>query len=308
MAVRTADWEAMLAQYYRESARALLSQARHLPAVARRERARGLLVDIRKILRRTDGYSRWWAEKAIPDWYRTQDFASIRMLKKGKLLVNARFEKVNELAVEHLVKRAQDYLTGATDGFRHHVSRLMLRPKFWTEEMGAEIAKAEIQGLSAAKLQDRIIDRLVDKLAMGKVIVKGDDGRMYQFDLDYYAGMVGHNMRREATTVATKIRAGQNNHDLIVISPNPSMVGDFCDAYRGKVFSLTGATPGFPLVERLPNGGPPFHPWCKHTASPFIARFYTDDEIEARKGVDETFLTREGRDVGDIAKLWKEAA
>ena len=67
----------------------------------------------------------------------------------------------------------------------------------------------------------------------------------------------------EMQAEATKRRSLERGIRLVQVSPNPSLVGDACDLYTGRVFALTpegSKATGFPLVDRLPNGGPPFHP------------------------------------------------
>jgi hypothetical protein len=75
------------------------------------------------------------------------------------------------------------------------------------------------------------------------------------WQLDVYARMVARTSSREAMTVATAQRLMEGGHDLIQISTHPHP-HDVCTPFDGKVFSLTGETPGFPRVTKLP----PFHP------------------------------------------------
>lgn len=103
----------------------------------------------------------------------------------------------------------------------------------------------------------------------GTIQIVGRSGRSTIFDLDYYANLVlSSNMARLETdvTLSNVFRAGE---DLVMVSANPSSIGDYCDAYRGRTFSISGTHDVFPPLSSTPNGGPPFHPWCRHSISYF---------------------------------------
>lgn len=89
-----------------------------------------------------------------------------------------------------------------------------------------------------------------------------------QWSLATYTAMVSRTLPREAMSTATKNRMLERGLDLIAIDRHPHQA-DACSPYDGKTFSLTGDTPGYPVINKLP----PFHPQCKHTAFPARENF-----------------------------------
>jgi hypothetical protein len=99
------------------------------------------------------------------------------------------------------------------------------------------------------------------------------------FDVGYYARMVATTKTREATTKARHARLAQQGIDLVVVQGRVSV--NFCTAYLNKVFSISGKHPRYPALSSLPGGGPPFHPNCTKSTSPFIEELADPEEIEA---------------------------
>ena len=130
------------------------------------------------------------------------------------------------------------------------------------------------------------------------------DGRTYSFPLSYYAAMVAHAAKHQVTSLLTVARATEAGIDLIQCSNNPSLHGDWCDAYRGKVFSIRGATPGFPRLDQLPNNGAPFHPWCRHTMRPFNPAGKSEEDLRQLGNVDERFLLGPQNDFNTMVRAW----
>ncbi|HEY3321707.1 MAG TPA: phage minor capsid protein [Planctomycetota bacterium] len=67
---------------------------------------------------------------------------------------------------------------------------------------------------------------------------------------------------------------------------------DFCLELEGKVFALTeeaAKTFDVPLLADCPNGGPPFHPNCRHSPSPFVM---TKKQAGKVPVADDAMLTR----------------
>lgn len=110
------------------------------------------------------------------------------------------------------------------------------------------------------------------------VRVIGTNARTYAYDFKYYAALAVSQAKENTRTALATERVAAADHDLVQISKNPSLIGDYCDLYRGKVFSLSGSHAIFPPLSSAPNGGPPFHPWCRHTIKPFDDSGMTDDQ------------------------------
>lgn len=87
-----------------------------------------------------------------------------------------------------------------------------------------------------------------------------------RWTLDTYAAMAVRTTTREAASIGTRNRLLEQGLDLVDVSEHPHEADehDECDRYAGRTFSLTGKTPGFPILDRLP----PYHPNCKHYITP----------------------------------------
>ncbi len=146
-------------------------------------------------------------------------------------------------------------------------------------ELADRVASGLLGGAELAGLRTQIRQQLYDQV----VRIVGADGKTYGFDLRAYGEMVATKAYFSAISLAVVSALGVNGQDLVQVSPNPSTIGDFCDEYRGKVFSLSGAHPDYPPVASLPSGTCPMHPRCHHVLTPYLGG-------EHRGAVDETFL------------------
>lgn len=131
-------------------------------------------------------------------------------------------------------------------------------------------------------------------------------GRIKTFPLSYYGSMVADNAVIITQADAALAAAKYHDTDLVQISPNPSTIGDYCDAYRGKIFSISGKDTRFIPLSSLPNGGPPFHPWCHHTMKPVLKSAFTKAELKNSSSVSSDYLLLPGeKTVSRIAKNWR---
>jgi len=171
----------------------------------------------------------------------------------------------------------------------------MLRKDF-TQLTGAAketIEKAVKANAAETKMAKRLIRELPSEVKI--------NGRLY--DRDWYAKLVAQSAKGEVAKATTLTIVGRMGDDLVQVSDTPSIIGDFCDAYRGKVFSVSGTHPDFPPLARTPNTGPPFHPFCYHGIS-----WYRGPERAEMGRVDERFLLQgAGDSFSKIQKRWKEA-
>ena len=159
----------------------------------------------------------------------------------------------------------------------------------------ARKAQAEVAvGLSAAeetfRIRSRVQSLLREQFADGPVSLLASNGRRMRFNAGYYAGMVAQNVKAQARTVATLERARQASFDLVRVTANPSTIGDWCNAYRGRVYSISGGDSTYPPLAATPNGGPPFHPWCKHGIGIYVPEFNSAEANAERARTDPRFL------------------
>lgn len=119
----------------------------------------------------------------------------------------------------------------------------------------------------------RIAQRLAEEGIFG---VYDKRGRF--IPMEEYARMVSHVKLRETHTKGMEGLMQAHGYDLVQISEHVH-VPDICTPWEGKVYSLTGNTPGWP---KLPKHTP-FHVGCRHVETPFVDTFLDDEEIETLK-------------------------
>ena len=133
-------------------------------------------------------------------------------------------------------------------------------------------------------------------------------GGFQQYSIDYYLSLVAFMAVRAADTAAVIADTHRRGWDAVRVSKHASKFGDYCDAYAGKVFSITGADRRLPPLDRLPNGGPPFHPWCTHTIEPFDTDAVDSETLEAMAELDPRMLLRPGEvGISRIYAVWRKA-
>lgn len=126
------------------------------------------------------------------------------------------------------------------------------------EAVGQGLIGGDTRRQVSAALAKSLVDNGVTDALTGFV---DRSGRRWQ--LQTYTRMVARTTTREAVTVATKNRLVEGGRDLVTISSH-SHPADECTPYDGQTFSLTGATPGYPILDEEP----PFHPNCAHVMTP----------------------------------------
>ena len=132
------------------------------------------------------------------------------------------------------------------------------------------LAEGLIQGEARRTVSDKLLNELRSKMTDGQMITIG--GRNYR--PDKYAELVARTRLREATTQGTVNTSLQYGNDLIQISIHEDIDGDdICNQYEGKVYSISGTDPDYPVADVLP----PFHPNCRHVVVPI-----TREAIEKR--------------------------
>jgi hypothetical protein len=176
------------------------------------------------------------------------------------------------------------------------------------QQVKRAVAEALAKGGGAQEVNEGVRKILEKRFRQGVVTITGRDSRTYTFGLDYYATMVAHNTQRQAATAATIARAEQNSFDLVRVSPNPSILPDcICNLYRGRVFSISGTSDKYPYLGDTPGGGPPFHPWCRHSISIFVPELHDQAEIDEWSDVPDQFLQGDGESFGDVQRRYRNA-
>lgn len=144
-----------------------------------------------------------------------------------------------------------------------------------------DIAIGAIRGDARKTIQNRVMASFLAD-GMTSFQVEDKNGKIRNLPLRFYAMTVVRTKSREATVQGSKNRYIDSGHDLVQITGN----GDSCETcarYNGLVVSLTGKTPGYPVLGSRGIKLPPYHPNCRCGHRVFILRYASDEEIQEAK-------------------------
>jgi hypothetical protein len=154
-------------------------------------------------------------------------------------------------------------LTDALDEAITHVGRKandVLRKATLHEVLVEQIAGRDRRGTATA-LEENLRSRGIEGFR---------DSRGRGWTLERYAKMAAATTAHEASTTATLNRLAENGIDLCKWVARPEMGRespcDECKRLDGRIFSITGTTPGYPVLEEAP----PKHPFCVCNLVPWI--------------------------------------
>lgn len=123
------------------------------------------------------------------------------------------------------------------------------------------------------------------------------------FDVRYYAEMVARTKTRQATVQARHGRLEALGLDLVSIVGRIS--DNFCTAFLGQVYSLSGRHAKYPALASLPGGGPPFHPNCSKSTRPFVEELATEKQLDMAEP-DQTVGKLLGQSPAEAQRSYKD--
>lgn len=178
--------------------------------------------------------------------------------RRGPDRIAFQFGALDRMRIDIATSRAQGFISRAVVGSGGDFRRAMDAVAGWARE---ETLKNVATGRGINISTREFVKKLE---AEGISRFQSVSGRSQS--LQKYARMV---MRTETSTVnndAYNFMAQENGFDLVRVSIHANPCEPICAAIQNsqELFSLTGKTPGFRPASVLPNGGPPFHPNCKH--------------------------------------------
>lgn len=197
------------------------------------------------------------------------------------------FHVLDKYAVRRLAQDTYQSIAKGADGMAAKAEDC-LRRMAATGVTNAEVNKILAGGVIEGK-PTQAIRELRDALRAvhgDKVTITDKNGDPMEFEAGYYARMVAITKTRQAVCEARHARLADMGLDLVRVVGRESK--NFCSAYLGKVFSISGTSEKYPALSELPEGGPPFHPNCSKSTAPFIEDFATDAEKEAAARDDDT--------------------
>lgn len=231
-----------------------------LPFATSDEKAR-IIRRIRSLLRGASGIVRDWADQELAAAAEEHDDKLLAVLGLG----------VGAASIAHLIGIIGRQL-------RTSVLEMSTRIDSLANRLSSPSGIAQVvHNLTGTPVQDvtkqvaKVQGSLNKALRGGTVELLCRDGRLRRYAIDYYVGLQGFMARQILLREVSIARTQQAGLDLVQVSSNPSTIGDFCDDYAGKVYSISGTDLYYPPLVDTPNGGPPFHPWCKHVLWPYLS-------------------------------------
>lgn len=277
-----ADLE-MLKETYQRATLDILVKTREMVNAGRSTaHAQAALREINSILIELNGFSDDWIAQTIPAAYREgwdeafKLYADVKGI--GGEVTYASFAKINKQAVEVVAYNLRDGLQGAHQMVGRQAMDAFRRTGL--EMTQSRLIQGESYRQSAARMKEKLIQQGIHAFK---------DSANKTWTLDSYCTMVARTTTREAVTFGTMNRAMAGGHDLIMISEHHPTC-ELCAPLQGKVFSLTGQTPGYPVYDQ---NLIPRHVNCRHNIRVYIPKF--DTEAESRKAFSNTSLTVDPR-------------
>lgn len=192
--------------------------------------------------------------------------------------------------ISKLVSESDSYLRQAYSSTRTFVSNV-LRGKEPVEKI-QEIYRSSASLIDiTSKVRNTLRNYVLDK----SVSIRGRS-----FNLEYYNSLVSFQKTSEAYSQGVIERAQDTTH-LVRVSSEPSLNGDFCDEFAGKIFTTNPNSSLYEYVGDLPNGCCPFHPWCRHTLEVFDPGEYSQEALDKMSTVRQDML---GKKQKELVKNW----
>lgn len=290
----------ILASWYQEASRKLQRIVLHPPGRTQASReyraawASQQVGRIDAILRELKGRASGWIGRRMPQAYRDGLALADRQATEAGVRVPGSglaggFAVIDERTITILARDAYADLEKAADSMGDR-SRRLLRT---TAQEG--LSEADINRiLAGGAIEGRPLDTIrnlreeLRRVHGDTVEITTRNGGTMNFEVGYYAEMVARTRTREATVLARHERLEELGLDLVAIVGRVS--NNFCTAFLGQVFSLSGKSAKYPAYSRLPGGGPPFHPHCTKSTRPFVEELATDRQLSAAQGVGDASL------------------
>lgn len=219
--------------------------------------------------------SREWANIEIPKQYRfviKEQMAKVKKLKsitkEAKSTTSQLLKSNKVIGMQAVLAQAaiDDITTGLLQG-RKNINKLitatrqtLISESTINRSLMSSIQSGNISVSSILSRQGTVANRLL-KANEGnrymQIIDKNGNPRTYR--ITYYSEMVYRSAWHEAQSQAVKTVANNYDTDLVRVS-NHNTTTEICQQYEGKVFSISGKSKDFPVLDQ----SPPFHVNCLH--------------------------------------------
>lgn len=181
------------------------------------------------------------------------------------------------------LKRGTKQMRDKVIALQQEARRIRLQRNFIDEGLQNEggskqLIQQMLRGDEAARRKGRAAGGIFHQISELPYVQNGKQ----KIRIDKYVEQIINARVGQAKAVSQRVQMLRSGHQLVRISLNEPLEPDACTLYVGKVFALThdGAKEhGVPHVSQLPNGGPPFHPNCRHFEIPFFPQMEPVQEL-----------------------------
>ena len=215
-----------------------------------------------------------WAKKEIPLAYRRSIRSMSKRINATKSIINVATK--NTIEMIHAKGSAQvmgllyqnameDFISASVAGrknvrnFTRLTQQKLIADKVIDLELSATFIETGNLGKSISGLSSELWNKSAETLEGKRYVQAGS--RKYK--PSYYAEMVGRVKFHEANAEAALMTAANYDTDLVQVSSHNTRT-DICLDFEGKVFSISGRDPRFPVLTETP----PFHVNCLHLIFP----------------------------------------
>lgn len=222
------------------------------------------LAEIRQIMAVMSNEFERYVQKNFPEFYADgqkitdEIMAQMRLdkIRKSPLASN-RLSAVIEDTVNRLKAAQAEGINQIDSIFRNTQQKVL-------DEIRVNQLLAEgIVTNDSFRQRSKILEQELNRQLNGQSLVI--NGRNYK--PGSYAELVARTRGREAQSAGAVDNLAEYGVDTVRVSSHNTET-EICQQYEGKVYSLTGNTPGLPILPQLP----PFHPNCQHVIYPHIPR------------------------------------
>jgi hypothetical protein len=254
----------ILSRYYKDAQWKIAQLLKGLDLTSfQRFRAEQMLRQIDAIVLSLNRETYLWANKyLLPSYNMGIDVAYDRLKAMGITRFVDYGATIHTSAVQVLINsvtldliKANDSIKYLFNSFIHQTQQSLLQDA----EISRMIAEGLITGETRRTVSNEILKELQTQLGNEQFIVI--NGRNYQ--PKNYAELLARTRTREATsqgTINTCLRYGV---DLVQWDVHTEIC-EYCQQYAGRVYSISGSDPNFPMLKE----NPPLHPNCKCILSP----------------------------------------
>lgn len=248
----------ILLSYYRGATRKIINELNFATDFGIYNRGR-ILRNIDLTLKGLDKKTHDWFQKEIEVYYKTHSDEAVEILKMGNFPVVTSFSKIDKEAVKTLSDGIMGYYREAYSGVKRSAMRILGEAA--RERIKALLAEGKISGDTRRQISDKI----AGKLKRGLVALIDRGGRRWSFEA--YSKMLTRTMLVRTANQGMTNRLQQNGYDLVQVSDHLDEC-PLCRPWEGKILSLSGNHPKYPVVDKARDGGL-FHPNCRHRLLPY---------------------------------------